>query len=164
MTGGIFVYTGLQAFKQFLAECDCIYDDIAENNDAPRYLILFTDGNDGDKEKAKTEVKKLKDDVYSIFAVKLAKSSVEEGTAAFEQTKSFLVELTGDRSKIFMATNIDEISQMFLGDILSEIFHNLDDCTVKDYINHRFDLVDSNKNTWYPERTAMWSDAPPTAG
>lgn len=164
LTGDTTTWTGLQAFYDHLYPNDCKNkkDGNDADDDAPRYLIIFTDGLDttndtgaGSKETARALANELKEDGYTIFTVMLAMGNVKEGSDNYDKAEQFLISLAGTKEKngsadyFYAADNLGELVNIFVNDILSQISLPLSGYTVTDYIDPRFDLVDNQGRVWY---------------
>ncbi len=159
LMGGTYTWTGLNAFEDNL-------EDRRGENDAKKYLIVFTDGKDNlygttdtNYEKAKELADKLKnDDGYVIYCVMLAGGSVGSGTEDYNNALDFLKTIAGE--KVAEGVELDVSSYVIVADeseekdslkdgfsrILNAILENLEDYTVKDYIDPRFNLLDADGN------------------
>ena len=171
LTGGTYTWTGLQAFKDNLS-------DTVDEKSKNKYIIIFTDGKDNEYNSESSEennkaielANELKDDGYTIYTVLLpggpVKNNPDSDEDDYDLAKKFLMELSGTDNKdekkdgYFYSTeelknrdtkgnSVDEITNIFTNDILSQITDNLDNYSVKDYIDPRFDLVDANNNVWH---------------
>ena len=163
LTGGTQTWTGLKAYKTFL---DSRSKRDNETHVPRKYLIIFTDGKDDniDPEDAEEEenlvttsnlAKDLKEEGYSIYSIMLAGGSIDDKDdpkGAYKKAFDFLTELSGagkdqeERGKyVYDASNAEELSEAF-SQILTDIVENLDDYTVKDYIDPRFNLMDAYDN------------------
>ncbi len=171
LTGGTYTWTGLQAFKDNLS-------DTVDEKSKNKYIIIFTDGKDNEYNSESSEennkaielANELKDDGYTIYTVLLpggpVKNDPDSDEDDYDLAKKFLMELSGTgeegekKDGYFYSTeelknrdtkgnSVDEITNIFTNDILSQITDNLDNYSVKDYIDPRFDLVDANNNVWH---------------
>ena len=170
VTGGTATYVGIKAFEKFLKD--------GVNKDADKYLIIFTDGKDTsgeEKQKEITEeVKKLKEQGYTIMAVMLTGGSIEYSTdegSEYKTAKDFLLKLVGtseteeskeeEKEQYFFSTaevglsdgeksdkeevdTIDTLTEIFTEDILERISDNLEAYNVQDYIDPRFNLISAD--------------------
>ncbi len=144
MTGGTNVQSGLEAFQTYL-------EDRAPNGpgseaaeagkEASRYLIVFTDGVDdsltdkgGDKEDAKAAAKSLKAAGWKIYCVMLPSAG-----QPLDDAEDFLKAISSDNE--FIAVTGDITMEKAFSDILDDIVFKLENYTVQDYIDPRFDLV-----------------------
>ena len=146
MTGGTNAYTGLQAFKDYLANAEDIQGD-----EASRYIVLFTDGADDELTKDKkavedTEAVKLANELrdtyhYTIFTVQL----ISGDTASTDgQARPFLQAIAGGADNCFSAATVGQLENVFI-QIFEHMPFKLNGYTVRDYIDPRFDLVANTK-------------------
>ena len=109
---------------------------------------------------AYTAAKQLKDKGYTIYCVMLAGGAMGTESKDYGLAKQFLTYLSSGcpadgesydasaKSKyVLSGTNTAELEQAFKN-ILDDIASDLEDYTVQDYIDPRFDLVDADGNTW----------------
>ena len=109
---------------------------------------------------AYTLAKELKDnDKYTIYCVMLTGGAMKPGSDDYNNALEFLTYLSSDEEKydsskditeydhVLSGTNTAELEQAFKN-ILDDIASDLEDYTVQDYIDPRFDLVDADGNTW----------------
>ncbi len=171
LTGGTYTWTGLRSYLENL-------DPYVGGGDGQqKYVIIFTDGKDSElgsditdadslteskiqATKAYQYAEKLKENDYTIFTVMLASGSIEAGSTDYEIAKKFLSYLSGDKDTdpsdygklenkyFFSATNSTELTELFTENILNAITEHLDDYTVQDYIDPRFNLVDADGTVW----------------
>ncbi len=189
LTGGTSTQSGLKEFLNKLSESEVVKDD-----DAKKYLIIFTDGKDTDDLKSVTEdtandvikgskaleyANKLRNNYgYTIFSVMLAGGSVKMGNADYNLALKFLAALAGEedwesgtKSAIVPADEADEeegdgtaivrydrvyashdsagLAKIFSEEIVGRIADSLNDYTVQDYIDPRFNLVDADGKVWH---------------
>ncbi len=165
VTGGTATYVGLEAFEQFLAD--------EGKEEADKYLIIFTDGKDTTpkekQNKIAEDVKKLKEQGYTIMAVMLTGGSIEysdKEESEYQTAKKFLLDIVGtsetekeneeDKKQYFFSTaevgnhsykeadTIDKLTEIFTNDILERISDNLESYSIQDYIDPRFNLVSAD--------------------
>ncbi|MCH5188476.1 MAG: VWA domain-containing protein [Oscillospiraceae bacterium] len=166
LTGNTSTRTGIQAFREYLEINDFLNDSDPYNDNGKKYLIIFTDGKDTDrnndyKDEAKDLVDDLKDNGYIIFTVMLAGGPVVPGSDDYEIAKEFLVSLSSldeDGNPHFYSTAeqtadsgkaADALTSIFSEKILDEIVGDLQGYTVTDYIDPRFDMVDASGRVWH---------------
>ena len=158
LTGGTNVAVGLNAYSKLLKQYDNPYN--ADRNEVPRYLIIFTDGADDSIGKNTEPIdlaKELKKDGYIIYTVLLDGGSMDD--EQYKKAHDFLIQLAGesgvndsedyffsvkkarDESGDDTSNDADVLTKIFAEDILNQITDPLEDYTVKDYIDPRFDLV-----------------------
>ncbi|MCH5211740.1 MAG: LPXTG cell wall anchor domain-containing protein [Oscillospiraceae bacterium] len=176
LTGGTYTWTGLLSYIDNL--------DPNADNDADKYLIIFTDGKDNvsgttstidskfntaksttndyshnNYNPARAYAKQLRDKGYTIYAAMLTGGSIAQGSQAYKDAKTYLGELTGDEKRVYTtdeAMNLynvdnsaDALVKIFEDEILEYIVKKLENYTVQDYIDPRFDLVDSQGRQWH---------------
>ncbi len=128
-------------------------------------------------EKALEAVKaaqQLREDGYTILCVMLSGGTVARGSSDYKQAIQFLAAIAGETyvenkipanydpkeydsstpqyKNIFEGHTSDEVTEAFSEDIVGRIADNLDQYTVKDYIDPRFNLVDSDGRLWKLEK------------
>lgn len=121
------------------------------------------------------QLEDLKADGYTIFCVMLTGGVMKESTTGeigdYEQAYQFLVALSsdeeytgtdGDYKHTFIAS-ADELTSMF-NTISEQISENLEDYTVQDYIDPRFDLVDKDGKVWHLNAGGSVVVGDPTTG
>ena len=164
MTGGTYTWTGFKAYTEFLNK------QIAEGDEAKKYIILFTDGMDNmldetedERNYAITLANELKKE-YTIFCVVLRNKTFDTGAESGKETRGervrkYMAEIAGNSATkgetyetladkyIFEANDVNSLTSAFTGEILSQISSSLIDYTVQDYIDPRFDLVDRTGDT-----------------
>ena len=97
LTGSTCTYKGIEAY---IKKLDAQLPNLVEKN-APKFLIIFTDGADTDigkvnDGKAKGYTDQLKGEGYTIFTVLLNGGPVEKGGADYDKARNFLVGLSGN--------------------------------------------------------------------
>ncbi|MCH5210593.1 MAG: S-layer homology domain-containing protein [Oscillospiraceae bacterium] len=167
LTGGTSSITGLTAFQSKLA------DENSDNPDIPKYLIIFTDGADdnvNEPDETKNIANTLKEAGYTIFTVLLNGGPVQETGQQYGKAHDFLVSLSGkkgsskaDQEAHFFSVakgkkelgdaakgmnDADILTQIFAEEILDQIIKPLEDFTITEYIDPRFDLVDNDGTVW----------------
>lgn len=156
LTGGTYTRYGLEAYRTYLQIND--YKSKDQNKDAPRYLIIFTDGYDSETnhKEAYNNANALKEDGYTIFSVLLGDRSNEINTflSAVAGKDGVKVNPTtgkgdDDNRYYFWASDIDELADAFLSDILAQIVDPLEDYTVTQYVDPRFDLKNADGTIWH---------------
>lgn len=172
LTGGTYTWTGLQAYLQQL---DTRIDRSDDNHqDQEKFVVIFTDGKDSNyfgtkaadleqKYKAIELANELKSKGYSIFCVMLTGGSLDADAA--DEAEEFLGYLSGTEQAsistsadtvtktpedgyVFRAETAEELINQFLV-IVDSIRYSLNDYTVQDYVDPRFDLVDAYGNVIY---------------
>lgn len=176
LTGSTATERGLQAYIDHLEKYVNPYPDVDDVSKIPRYIILFTDGNNTN---AKTQpntpqalANRLKDDGYVIYTVLLDGGAMSD--AGYQSAEEFLTEVAGKKAEDYepgdKAANYfysvkkikdnnpgvydnmndaDILMQVFVNDILTKIADPLTDYIVTDYIDPRFDLVDRDGVVWH---------------
>lgn len=176
MTGGTYMYTGLDAYKELLDTR--IKRDDPNHQKAKKYLIVFTDGKDnfifnesdrktGYDTAAKNTAQSLKEKDYTIFVVMLTGGAfkVDDNVKAFigavagnsETDETYNVDNVGtnlatvyDNLKadklIFEVSSLEDLTETFTHEILGQISDTLNSYTVEDYIDPRFDIYDDDGN------------------
>lgn len=170
LTGGTYLYTGLQSFKENLAT--------STSDDADKYIIIFTDGKDDEYnlsqelygENAIEQARELKEAGYTIYTVFLTSEATKdypdiEGDN-YDLAKEFLLQVSGaldtqeeEKENYFFSISIEgdkegnsainQLTKVFTEGILSQIQDKLDGYKVKDYIDPRFNIVSSDKGIYY---------------
>ena len=171
LTGGTATFTGLRAFKENL-----LYG-AATDPSRDKYVIIFTDGLDKTSEVgnsmniAEELAKEMKAAGFTIFTVMLSGGTVAEGTEEFKRADEFLRKLAGtptgearEGAKFAYSTAVDgkeahvdpnnasaivdNLTNIFTGNIINQITNILDGYSIEDYIDPRFDLIDANGDLW----------------
>ncbi len=168
LTGGTHTWVGLQAYKEELDNrIERTLDEAGEEQEAEKYLIIFTDGKDDDyfdddeenknKGKAIELAEGFKEEGYTIYCVMLTGGTLS-GEENINNTREYLAKLSGDEDYnpeedekreypyVFQASNAAELQESFES-IVDRIYFSLKQYTVQDYIDPRFDLVDIDGNT-----------------
>lgn len=162
LAGGTNTFSALQLFYDNL-----VYDGKGKlraeytRAEVPKFMVVITDGAD-DKGLDGIDnnlLKKLKDQGYTIIGVYLPNGVDKFGKsddlkdinpAAYE----FLTSIAGsktdtDGSKyVFTSTDLDTLAEIFERDILSKMVNDFSGYTMTNYIDSRFNIVDSENNTW----------------
>ena len=156
MTGGTYLYTGLQAYESIL---DPRTEKVGKYGiTSKKYVIVFTDGkdnelnNDADPEKtqAKTIAERLKENGYTIYVVLFT----TRGFELDDNVKKLMSFVAGNKETttegknydnlkdhyIFEASNAESLMEAFTGEILGEISSSQRNYAVQDYIDPRFDI------------------------
>lgn len=168
LTGSTSTWRGLKAFTSIL--------NPSQITSKEKYLIIFTDGVDTDRDsndsnKAKEITDTLKKDGWTIFTIMLNGGPIKEGGTQYQKAYDFLLSLSGNNNldtnpedyffsidKVKKEFNEEDLLNMHDSDILTSIFadkilskmaSSLEDYNVKDYIDPRFNLIDVNGNIWY---------------
>lgn len=162
LTGNTNTEQGLAAFLQELS------GSVGKND--KKYVIIFTDGRDSiynsltpptaSTSEAYRYAQQLKAQGYTIFTALLATGTVANGmgdgveTEDYQKAAIFLKALAGTDKEsgedyFYEATDADSLVEAFARDILGAILDDLDDYNVQDYIDPRFDLVDSDSVIWH---------------
>ena len=168
LTGGTSTYQGLKAFEDILLP-RITRDDSERNEGESKYVIVFTDGKDTNVEDtddtdAQNRVtysqeiaQRLKEKGFTIFYVLLKCGAF---ATIDDSEKTFIASIAGNTDTascgyddllngtstdghkyVFEATGAEGLTNVFRNDILNEITKTLNDYTVKDYIDPRFDIV-----------------------
>lgn len=156
MTGGTYLYTGLQAYEDIL---DPRTEKVKKNGiTSKKYVIVFTDGKDDEinrdgKDPDATEAKKvaeeLKEKGYTIYVVLFTTGSFTESDSGVQELMSYVAGNTSTASEnygnlknhyIFEASNAESLMEVFTGEILGEISSSQRNYAVQDYIDPRFDI------------------------
>lgn len=160
LTGGTDVLSGLQAFKNYLLPND--------EDSAKKYIVIFTDGSDGNVNTPTEPVKlanELRNEGYTIYAILLSGGTVSAGTDEYNKAKEFLGKLTGDPNLVYstdllendethdkseaLFNTVDSLVDIFTSEILSQITNDLGGYRIKDYIDPRFDIVSAANRIWH---------------
>ena len=138
--------------------------------DAPSIENLLDPTNENALEAVKL-ASDLRKEGYTILCVMLSGGSVVRDSEDYKQAIHFLAALAGEEYKedkipanhdpksyegptreqyqnIFEGNNAEQITEAFSEDIVGRIADSLNDYVVKDYIDPRFDLVDSDDRVW----------------
>ena len=173
LTGGTMTENGIKAYTEYLRT------GIEGDSDADKYLIIFTDGKDTSDAISKSTadvgegfasaiksspaykaVQDLKTNGYKVYCVMLTGGAMQSGSDDYKKALQFLTYLSSDEEKynedntitdytyVLSGTNTKELEAAFR-DILDDISSNLEDYTVQDYIDPRFDLVDADGKVWH---------------
>ena len=163
LTGGTYAYTGLLAYKQMLSESESL------DPNAPKFLVVFTDGVDNSLDKGNEAVLKqtydladeFKNKGYTIITVYLPcgpavddNGQVDEENSEYKKAKEFLCKVGGtsegdDGEEYFFASNnLPVLQNLFEEKILAEIVDKMEGYTVQDYIDPRFDLKNADGTLW----------------
>ncbi len=156
MTGGTYLYTGLQAYEDIL---DPRTEKVGKYGiTSKKYVIVFTDGKDDEinrdgKDPDATEAKKvaeeLKEKGYTIYVVLFTTGSFTESDSGVQKLMSYVAGNTSTASEnygnlknhyIFEASNAESLMEVFTGEILGEISSSQRNYAVQDYIDPRFDI------------------------
>ena len=159
MTGGTYLYTGLQAYEDILHPRT--EKDSTDEITSKKYIIVFTDGKDDEinrdgKDPDATEAKKvaeeLKEKGYTIYVVLFTTGSFTESDSGVRKLMSYVAgnKETTDANRdydylvenkfIFTADNAESLMEAFTGEILGEISSSQKNYAVQDYIDPRFDI------------------------
>ena len=160
LTGGTYLYTGLQAYKDLLATNKNIL-----NEDSPKFIVVFTDGVDNSlgtaqEQTTKKLAKELKDDGYTIITVYLPcgpavgdDGKVDTTNTEYQTAKEFLTQLGGNSEEsgeeyFFASNDLETLQKLFEKKILEQIVDKIEGYTVKDYIDPRFDMLNEDGSLW----------------
>ena len=175
LTGSTTTWSGIQSYINTLAD--------TADPEAPKYLIIFTDGADDyignttttikikkgkdaaiESVPANTAAKELadylKDEGYTIFTVLLDGDSMKEGTENFERAKTFLTSLSGRKGlsdaedeKYFFSINVS-VSQK-KNDLVQELLEDIKGNydSEEDFRNTYRDILNNKK-----EKELTYSD------
>ena len=162
LTGSTDTSKGIEAYIKYLKAHDQDPYPNAQKGDVPKYLIIFTDGDDtGGLSAATPYIDELKKAGYVIYSVLLAQDASDTAftflTGVSGRENVSVDKDTGygnDGKRYFFWTTVttgvaDELTKLFSEDILKEIVQPLDDFTIQDYIDPRFDLVDAYGTVWH---------------
>ena len=179
LTGSTSTWRGLQAYIDNLSEYDDPYDEASEDVPKYLIIFTDgadSDHNNNSKSeeerrKALTLADRLKNDHgYTIFTVLLDGGTMSD--ESYADAEKFLLSLAGksaydlndNADKYFFSVHrakeelgsaaadmndADILMQIFVDKILEEIVNPLENYTVKDYIDPRFDLVDGDGTVWH---------------
>ncbi|MBR1529180.1 MAG: VWA domain-containing protein [Oscillospiraceae bacterium] len=163
LTGGTYAYTGVKSFM------DNLQNSARSNTESDKYLVLFTDGRDQEKTKEGTDnittyINTLKaagdKKGYKIITVFLRSDGMSNTDV--NASENFLRGLAstvtlnnGDQKTMYYqavssnqqqsSTAVMTLREIF-EDIAETISNALQDYTIRDYIDPRFDLLDANGN------------------
>ena len=166
LTGGTYVYTGLQTFYNKLIMSE---DKTSRRDDenAPKFIVIFTDGADQDitdynsttnqvtiGTKTKNAVKAVKDKGYTIITVYTPEAGLTADDEEYKKAKAFLTAIAGTKDEndgedyFFESTDLNELSRIFEEQLMSQLTDKIEGYTVQDYIDPRFDLQNADGTLW----------------
>ena len=153
-TGATHTYKGIGAFIDDLTSGSS-YTPTKTNGNSSKYLIIFTDGKDnsGKEAQSQTYATNLKNQGYTIFTVLMQSAGMDSDDVSNATT--FLQSLSGTKTeggatkdsdgnyKYFFSSMYDEPEKLVASfqKIATEIAGPLEDYTIKDYIDPRFDVL-----------------------
>ena len=112
-----------------------------KQENVPRYVILFTDGDpssEDDKNKSKLQAQKLKEKGITVYTI---------GLKLNEDTKEWLEDNIASKGCAYPASSVDELKTIFKN-IQTTITHDQDmkNAQIKDVIDPRFVILDDSGN------------------
>ena len=184
-TGDTSTASGIDAFiKDMTLKAAGHYAPTSGNTNASKYLIIFTDGKDTDRnssnsllygpDSAKNYTDALKTEGYTIFTVMMQSAGMTPDDVS--TSESFLRSLSGKTGEDgntqvdgvykyyfnFMYNDPDALVTAFQK-IAKEITKPLEGYVVRDYIDPRFDIIDSDGNVLTKLNYAgIWNPRPIT--
>ena len=132
-SGGTSPQLGLELALQQLEE--------NKQENVPRYVILFTDGDpssEDDKAKSKLQAQKLKEKGITVYTI---------GLKLNDNTKKWLEDDIASKGCAYPASSVDELKTIFKN-IQTTITHDQDmkNAQIKDVIDPRFVILDDSGN------------------
>lgn len=153
ITGATHTYKGIEAFISQMTSNNSAdgYKPKAINNADSKYLIIFTDGKDNSGNEAESIrlANNLKNHGYTIMTVFMQSAGMTSGDVT--HSENFLKGLASDNpsgGKYFYSAKHNDIDTLVKAfeDMAKQIAKPLNGYNIRDYIDPRFDLLDSNGN------------------
>lgn len=180
LTGGTVTYTGLYAYKEHLEP------NASTDTRVSKYLVIVTDGVDSssedEKKKSRDYADELKQKGYTIITIYLPGATAldEDGNIKpydtnYQNAKEFLKSLAGTKDTkaenaeaegyFFASNDPQKLQELFDNKIMARLVDSMEDYTVRDYIDPRFDLMEevveevveeSADKTTFTETDVVW--------
>jgi hypothetical protein len=149
-TGATHTYKGIEAFMADMTRGQWYgYAPTSTNGAASKYLIIFTDGKDnsGNEAQAIQDIEALKRNGYTVMTVLMESAGMtsQDVTDSTAFLKNLASESPNGTDYFYSARydNADELVKAFQ-EMAQKIAEPLQGYTVRDYLDPRFDLLDTH--------------------